>query len=149
MRRGGNETLLKQVAGIRALQCVAVEARASRAAEELEAKTTIHADGERRRLEIEDRWTQSLSAPVIQTQMLPLLSAAFLKEDEAVRAAADDVEQAASELETRTGAWRAASMHRDNAARMAREAVKERLRHREEAAVQDASDRHAQRWGRR
>lgn len=149
MRRSANEALLQQVANIRALQCLAAEARASRAAAELEEKNAVHCESERRRSDIEERWSASLVATVIQTEMLPLLSATYVAEEESVRAAAGDVERAEARLEERTVAWRTASMHRDNAQQLAREARKERMRRREEAAVQDAADRHAQHWSRR
>lgn len=146
MRRDSNEALLRQAANIRALQCLAAEARASRAAADLREKNEAHVEGEQRMSAIEERWHASLAESVIRVEMIPLLHVAFAAEGDAVRAAASDVERAQTVLEERTNEFREASMHRDNAEDMAAEARKERMRRREEAAVQDASDRHAQRW---
>ncbi len=145
MARKNEISLLKRIAAIRDLQRAGAQAQAGRAAAALREKQSLHGDRERRRQSIEDGWAASLSTPPVQMETAALWSAALLQEDVGVRRASREVDTAAAELQRRTTGWHEATNRRDAAQDMARQAVKDCRHHREEAALQEAADRFAQR----
>jgi hypothetical protein len=146
MRRKNDAALLKRIAGIRDLQRSAAEAQAARAGAALREKQGVRDACELQRQAAQDGWAASLSAPPLQMETAALWSAVLLREDRGVRRAATDVDAATADLERRTAGWHAATNRRDAAQDMADAAMKDKIRHREEIALQDASDRHVQRW---
>lgn len=146
MRRKRDAEMLRQIAGIRDLQHIAAEAKAARAASALRNKDKVRSESEHQRQFAEESWLGSLSAPPLRMEMSNLWSAELLRQEQVVLRATSDFQAAANELERRTAGWHAAATRRDAAQVMVRKAMKDRIRRREEVALQDASDRHAQRW---
>lgn len=145
MRRKTDAALLRKIAAIRDLQRVAAEGQAQRAASTLREKSEIRGENERQRTVTEESWLHSLSAPPIRMEIARAWSAALLQQEDAVRHAARECDGAATELDRRTSDWHIATMRCETATDVARKAMKDRARRREETALQDASDRHAQR----
>lgn len=147
MRRREREKQLHQIAAIRALQSVTAEAEAIRASADLREKNAKKEECERALRNAEENWQSVLSAPSLAPEMIPLWSASLLSEDEELRRASRETALAASKVGRASAQWHAAIARRDKAKDLARAATKDRQRRREELALQNASDRHAQLWG--
>ena len=137
---------LRQVAAIRHLQYIAAEAKAARSASALRKKDEVRKESERARGAVEESWLDSLSAPSLQVEMSRLWSAELLVSERTVRRAMAEAHAESAELARRVAGLHAAATRRDSAQEIVRKAAKARARRREEIALQDASDRHAQRW---
>jgi hypothetical protein len=140
--------LLKRIATIRDLQRDAAQAQAARAAATLCEAQNLHDERARTRQSAEAGWMASLSLPPLHMEAAALWSAALLREDQGVRRALADIDQATSELALCTAHWRAATNRSDAARDMAKAAVRDKNRRREESSLDEAADRHAQRWSR-
>lgn len=149
MRRKTDAALLRKIATIRDLQRIAAEGRAQRAASTLREKGEIHTESEKQRTATEENWLRSMSALPIRMELAKAWSAALLQQEDVVRQAARECDRASTELDRRTADWRIATMRHETATDMAHKATKDRARRREETALQDVSDRHAQLWSAR
>jgi hypothetical protein len=145
MARGNRIDLLRQVATIRDLQHAVAEEKAARSASELHAKTSAQTEKECLREATQENWLGALSGPSLQVEVSRLWSLELLRQEQAVNQATSRVKAATSELERNTAGWHVATIQKDTAHTMVREAAKDNARRREEAALQNASDRHAQR----
>jgi hypothetical protein len=146
MRRNDNPMVLRQIARIRDLQRAAAEARAARAASDLRGMDEARRNCERERSAAEARWLGSVSGPSLRLEMLASLSAALLREEGMLRQAQRDVDAASAELDRGVSHWHVARMRSDAAKSLALEAAKRQRNRREEAQLQEAADRHVQRW---
>ncbi len=145
MRRRHDPALLRQIAAIRDLQRVAAEGEAARAASALRERQEARAESERQRFAAEQSWSETLDSPPLHIELARLWSAIVRQREGVVLQASADADSAAAELERRTTNWHAARMRGDSAHGMARKAVRARQHARDETALQDAADRHAQR----
>lgn len=135
---------LRQISAIRNLQRIAAEGRAARAASAVREKEAAKLESERVREQAAAAWLDVVSAPSLRLDMSHLWSRELGRREQAVRHASASVDTAASELERRTKAWHGARTQCDAAQDMFERALKDQMRRREEDALQDASDRHAQ-----
>jgi hypothetical protein len=147
MRRRDEVSLLRAITEIRDLQRAAAEMEAARAAAALREKNDVKSEAERACQSSEERWLNAVQAPAIRLDVMPLWSAHVIREGESARRASSDAEAASAELKRRATDWHAAVARRDAAGALACEAAKDEQRRREEAALQEAADRHARRRG--
>lgn len=144
MRKHGDPKLLKQVAVIRGLQRLTAETRASRAAQELREKKDEFRRSEEQRDRVEQGWLGSLTTPPLDLGLSRLWATACLQKQTSVADAEKAAVMAQSHLESCATELHLATMRRDRAGEMAQAALKAKLRHDEERALQDVSERFAQ-----
>jgi hypothetical protein len=145
MRRRNEPAELTRIAAIRELQRASAEAKAAAAASVLRETERVQSASTRARAVAEEGWRQSLETDSFRVEATALWSAALMREEQGVIRATVAVERAQSDVTARATDWNAATLRRDAADDMARDAVRAAARAREDDAVQDASDRHAQR----
>ena len=147
MPRREDVTLLRKIAVIRDLQRIAAQGHAVRAVAAAKEKDQVLLESESALKSDEDVWMNFLGAPSLQVEMFPSWSAILRGQQKAVQLASDAVDAARNVSEQRAAQWHTAEKRCDSASDMVRKAARGAARRQEEAALQDASDRHAQRKG--
>jgi hypothetical protein len=138
---------LRQIAIIRDLQSVAAKADALRAAAVRREADARLEDTQRERDAVEQHWQATLSAPSLDIQTLGWWSSALQRQDGVVQHAAREARNAGQELERRAENFHAATLRSDMARDVVRDFIADAATRRDEAAMQQASDRHLQRGG--
>lgn len=139
MRQRNEAGVLAQIASIRALQRIAAEAEAVRAAAALRDSAERERRAEEHCLETERRWRAALAAPA-GSMLAPLWAEALLRDDEIRWSQARETRQAENLAARRSGEWNAALMREEVAHDLARAAARQDHRRREEKALQDIAD---------
>lgn len=143
MREKRTALALKEVAKLRALQRLAAEARAAHAANAFHEDDVRYADEERRGAAIEREWHRLLAEPAMAMDLMPLYSAAWLRQETVVAEARARRADALARAEYQRMQWRESMMRDDAAIDLARSAARDWHRRRDEKALQDMADRFA------
>src|SRR5262249_28603518 len=135
----------RTIATIRDLQRQAAETEAARAAVALREKENAKDQAEHDRQSSEENWLNTVQAPAMRLDTMPLWSTHVIREHESVRRASAQAHTASTEMKRRATDWHAAVARRDAADSLARDAAKNEQRRRDEAALQESADQHARR----
>ena len=145
MKRDQAVKQLAEIAGIREVQRMRAETDAMRAATVRAEKERSLSDCERRSRSAHENWLEGVSATSFVPELVHLLARHVIGSDIAVHNVAAEADRAAEELSSRATAFHRAQVRQDLARDAARSAADRDIRRIDEAALQDALDRHAQR----
>jgi hypothetical protein len=143
MKRRDATVQLKELTAIRDLQRLRAEGEAMKSAATLKARNAALSESEEAREASAQSWLSSVSSPSVDPEMAALWSADLRNRGAEVRRAAQDVETASEELGRSRTQSTAATLRRDAMKGLARKAEREDARRHDDAALQDALDRHA------
>jgi len=144
MRSRQERDALRKVAEIRALKLAAAEAQSAQAKARLSQESE---QLERRKSELEDtqeHWQQSVSSQALRLEIAPLWGQTVQKMDTQFQQARGQVDRATSAQDAALKALGVADQTAKLADRLARRAAGSYRRDLEEAALNDAADRHLQ-----
>jgi len=145
MRRRVKVSMLRKIAGIRALQRAASESEVARANSVLVEKTQLLEHSESEREADEARWQETVCTPLLDLEILSLWTEAVVRRDAAVRHASSDADAAKSIRDRSLYSLHATEQRSDVADELARRGLREHLRELEKDTLQEAADRHLQR----
>ena len=146
MRGRGNLALLKQIVRIRGVQLAVAETEATRSASQMNDKRTIQSAHAHERDTLEEGWKRSVEMPSLRPDVAGRWAYAVQRAEHEVRKADADLARAKAKHALDAEAFILAQNLNENAQAVAARAQRKQLRHRDEIALQDASDLFLQRW---